>query len=146
MQTSSPSQTNAGMILKSEIQTELASSDLSQDVQTAITNWLAEQPGEVVPQEAVMLQLSELAEIENHMADTMGELAGEMQSLVDDSRRLEEQNQIAELQIQKDGLAEIEQHVQMAEQLVPDTVAPVTITSQTPPQAPVAATSPNVAA
>jgi predicted amino acid racemase len=106
------------MISKAEIIPAVQAAGMTQDIVTAIQNWLNEQPGDKVPQEAFMLQLAEMAEIENHMATTLGELADEVQTVATETQRLDEKSGIAELQIQRDGLAQMQQYADMAEQLV----------------------------
>ncbi len=106
------------MIPKVEIIPAVQAAGMTQDIVTAIQNWLNEQPGDKVPQEAFMLQLAEMAEIENHMATTLGELADEVQTVATETQRLDDKSGIAELQIQRDGLAQMQQYADMAEQLV----------------------------
>lgn len=107
-----------GMIPKAEIATALTTAGFPPDITTGIENWLAEQPGDSVPQEAFMLQLAEMAEIENHLATTMGDLADEVQNLAAENQRLDDQAGIAELKIQRDALAQMQQYAATAEQIV----------------------------
>lgn len=123
-----------GMIPKSEILTAISSAGFDPDISAAIQNWLTEQPGAAVPQEAFMLYLAELAEVENHMASSVAEMADEVQTLATESQRLDDQNLVAELQLQRDGLAQMEQYATMAENLVPETTPqpPTPSTNQAP--------------
>ena len=136
--------TAEGMISKTEISNALTTAGFSQDIATGIQNWLIEQPGDSVPQEAFMLQLAEMAEIENHMATTMGDLADEVGSFGAENQRIDDQAGIAELKIQRDALAQIQQSATTAEQIAVAAGAQTAVTSTssvTPSETPVAAQS-----
>lgn len=135
-------QTAEGMIPKTEIIPAIQAAGLNQDIVVALETWLTEQPGDSVPQEVFMLQLAEMAEIESHMANTMSDLADEVQNLADETQRLDDRAGIAELKIERDALAQIQQYATTAEHIVTAAeaqarsaqAAPVQITStsQTP--------------
>ena len=129
--TPSPS-TAEGMIPKTEIAAALTTAGFPPDITTGIQNWLVEQPGDSVPQEAFMLQLAEMAEIENQMATTMGDLADEVQNFADENQRLNDQEGIAELKIQRDTLAQIQQYAATAEHIVTAAEAQQSAATQQP--------------